>query len=356
MWQHYRGHFLEASGRIVDHTAGDRSTSEGQAYGMFFALVVNDQASFDNMLRWTQDNLAGGDLTARLPAWKWGKAPTGEWKQLDTNSAADADLWLAYDCLEAGRLWKDERLAKLGNVLAERVAHTEVVLVPRVGTVLLPGPQGFHPDASGYVLNLSYSPPQVLARLRQEQPSGPWSGMAQVLPSLLAGSAPAGFAMDWIQTGKGVQPSPSPYLLAQGKADAPALGSYDAIRVYLWLGLADSRTAGVHQSLSAVQGMTVYLAAHMLPPLQVQSGGEVTQADGPVGFSAAVIPFLDAVGSKSAENTQTNRLAASLQPDSGLYGRDTDYYDQNLALFATGWAEQRFRFDRDGRLKLRWRA
>jgi hypothetical protein len=30
------------------------------------------------------------------------------------------------------------------------------------------------------------------------------------------------------------------------------------------------------------------------------------------------------------------------------------YYDQNLALFATGWAEERYRFDREGCLKVRW--
>ena len=27
------------------------------------------------------------------------------------------------------------------------------------------------------------------------------------------------------------------------------------------------------------------------------------------------------------------------------------YYDQNLALVPTGWVEQRFRFERDGRLE-----
>ena len=59
LWQHYRERFLDASGRVIDHSAGDKTTSEGQAYGMFFALVVNDRKSFDQMLRWTEDNLAG---------------------------------------------------------------------------------------------------------------------------------------------------------------------------------------------------------------------------------------------------------------------------------------------------------
>ena len=322
---------------------------------MFFALVVNDRASFDNILHWTEDNLAGGDLTAHLPAWKWGRTPAGEWKQIDANSAADADLWLAYDCLEAGRLWKDDRLTKLGTVLADRIAHSEVAVVPGLGTVLLPGAQGFHPDGASYLLNPSYSPPQVLARLRQEQPSGPWAAMAVSLPSLLASSAPAGFAMDWLQTGSTIRPSPSPDLLAGGKTDAPAVGSYDAIRVYLWLGMADAHTSGVRESLPAVQGMGRYLAANVLPPLQVRSDGSILQPDAPVGFSAAVMPFLELIGRTNESRTQADRLAAGLQADSGLYGRAGDYYDQNLALFATGWSEQRFHFDREGRLKVKWR-
>ena len=40
---------------------------------MFFALVANDRARFDKLLSWTEANLAGGDLTQRLPAWSWGK-------------------------------------------------------------------------------------------------------------------------------------------------------------------------------------------------------------------------------------------------------------------------------------------
>ena len=96
LWESYAHSAFDDSGRIVDHSAGERTTSEGQAYGMFFALVANDRARFVKLLSWTQDNLAGGDLAARLPAWSWGKAADGSWKILDKNPASDADLWMAY--------------------------------------------------------------------------------------------------------------------------------------------------------------------------------------------------------------------------------------------------------------------
>ena len=356
LWEKYRDHFLDASGRVIDHSAADKTTSEGQAYGMFFALVVNDRKSFDRMLRWTEDNLAGGDLTARLPAWSWGKSPDGEWKQLDVNSAADADLWLAYDCLEAGRLWNDDRLTKMGAVLVNRMTHSDIALVPGVGTVVLPGPQGFHPAAERWVLNPSYMPPQVIARLRQQSPDGPWASVQEDLPVVLTQGAASGFAMDWLAADSaGVHPSSAPDVLAQGKTGTPAFGSYDAIRVYLWMGLADPRTRGVRESLEHMHGMALYLNTHVTPPLSVDAAGQVVSADAPPGFSAAVIPYLHAMSLKPLEKAQMDRLLATRDSGSGLYGRGGSYYDQNLALFATGWAEQRFHFEADGQLHVRWK-
>ena len=48
------------------------TTSEGQSYALFFALLANDKASFDKLLEWTEVHLSEGDLSTRLPAWQWG--------------------------------------------------------------------------------------------------------------------------------------------------------------------------------------------------------------------------------------------------------------------------------------------
>ena len=49
--------------------------------------------------------------------------------------------------------------------MASRIAQQEVVLVPGLGATLLPGPQGFHPDAGTWILNPSYLQPSVLSYL-----------------------------------------------------------------------------------------------------------------------------------------------------------------------------------------------
>jgi endoglucanase len=78
------------------------------------------------------------------------------------------------------------------------------------------------------------------------------------------------------------------------------------------------------------------------------------QPDGSVGFSAALLPYLFALSDQRALEKQKARLAAELSPVSGLYGANPTYYDQVLVLFATGWSEGRFRFERNGQLLVPW--
>ncbi|WP_263410054.1 cellulose synthase complex periplasmic endoglucanase BcsZ [Terriglobus tenax] len=356
LWEKYTVKFMDPQGRVIDHSAEDRTTSEGQAYGMFFALVAGDRVRFDKLLKWTEDNLAGGDMTLRLPAWNWGKSPEGQWGVLDQHPASDADLWMAYTLLEAGRIWRDDRYAKLGTVMAYRIAQSEVVLVPGLGTSIMPGPQGFHPEPSTYVLNPSYLPPFILVRLAKEMPQGPWGTVLDSLPQMLARGSGGGFAMDWVLAGStGVRPSLTPAQLATGKNEGIPMGSYDAIRVYLWLGISDPGTQGLREMVAPLGGMTNYMRTNLAPPLQVDSSGKVLNTEAPVGFSAALAPYLQLVGLKQQAKSQMDRVTALKDPATGLYGRSGEYYDQNLAMFATGWQEQRFRLDRDGRLKLKWK-
>ena len=355
LWQAYVQHYLDDQGRVIDRSANDRTTSEGQAYALFFALVDNDRPHFDKLLNWTEANLAQGDLTAHLPAWNWGKSTSGEWKTIDQNSASDADLWLAYTLLEAGRLWHEPRFESLGKTMILRIAKQEVVQIPTLGTTLAPGPSGFSVEPGHFVINPSYLPLAPLTRVAHAFPQGPWSAILLSLPKLLAPEVGNGFAMDWVQAGpEGVHAALPPAEPTFGTRQSQPGGSYDAIRVYLWLGLADSQTAGRSALLKEVSGMATYLHENLTPPLEVNARGTVMHADGPVGFSAAVIPYLLASGSKPQADVQKERLKALLDPSTSLYGHPVEYYDQNLALFSTAWSEQRYRFERDGKLHVRW--
>jgi endoglucanase len=344
LWKSYVAGFMDNQVRVIDHDAGDRTTSEGQAYGMFFALVANDHSQFDGLLRWTEQNLAQGDLSAHLPGWLWGRAANNQWHLLDSNSAADADLWMAYSLLEAGAAWNEPRYTKLGLALARQIAREEVVNVPGLGVMVAPGPTGFQ-HGNSYRFNASYVPLQLVLGLGHFVPDGPWNQMATAVPALIRDSAPRGFASDWtdITTGGTLQIS-------------PADGSYDAIRVYLWAGMLDSATPERGSILNSIGAMAAYLEKNPAPPAKVRPDGSVADPRGPVGFSAALLPYAAALGDDQIRNQQMSRVESEYKSQTGLFGTPPRYYDQNLALFGLGFEEHQFWFESNGTLGLKWKA
>jgi endoglucanase len=234
--------------------------------------------------------------------------------------------------------------------MAEQIAIQEVLFLEGLGPTLLPGPEGFRPKPGVYQLNASYSPLQVLLGLSRHLPEGPWAAMAQHLPKLVHGSSRKGVVLDWVA-----------YKEKDGFSDSPlprpeALASYDAIRVYLWAGMLDPRTPGRDAILDSIQGLARHLLHSTIPPAVIHAAGKVRERRSGPGFSAASIPYLDALGQTVLAGQQRQRLASFFDASTGLYDSPPRYYDQNLALFATGWSEARFRFGTDGALIVPWKV
>lgn len=344
-WDQFKKTFLSADGRVIDIGSPDsRTVSEGQAYALFFALVANDRPAFDTILRWTENNLAGGDLTARLPAWLWGHAQDDRWKVLDANAASDADLWIAYSLLEAGALWHERGYSALGARLAKRVLDEEAADLPGLGLALLPGPQGFHVAPDVWRLNPSYMPLQVIrgigARLSDDTR---WTGLGATSARVLDGSAPNGFAPDWTR-----------FRAEHGFAlddVTHASGSYDAIRVYLWAGMLDSRDGDASRLLTRFAPFASFVAEHGAPPETIDTAtGEPGPNLGNAGFAAAAVPFLVASKQEALADAEVTR-AESLAGQSGPV-----YYNSVLMLFGLGWRDGRYRFGPDGALDVAWKT
>ena len=344
-WEDFRRDFVQADGRVVDRTAGARSTSEGQAYGMFFALVANDQDAFARILKWAEDNLAQGDLSANLPAWLWGAqdgdaTADAQWAVKDPNPASDADVWMAYSLLEAARLWAKPGYEVLGRQILWNVRNKELAAAGELGPILIPAPDGFRHQELGWRLNPSYWPEFQLRYLQTVDPSGPWASVMQTADQLLRDATVRGIAPDWFEY--------HPRLGVRQDEKTGAVSSYDAIRVYLWAGMTpNSQWLPVLGSYVSVISKRGYPPERVDTPTQAIGGGE------PLGFSAAVLPFLDALNEDSLLEKQAKRLDESRI--NGALGDPAHYYDQVLALFGEGWLEERFRFDQDGRMTPRWR-
>ena len=328
-WEAYKTRFIQADGRVVEHSQKARTTSESQAYSLFHSLVANDRKTFDKVLQWSIDNLAGGNLEQHLPAWLWGKNKNGQWKILDSNSASDADLWLAFTLLEAGRHWHSPRYSQLGKAVLQRIEAMETAYLPGLGPMVLPAPSGFDLGKDKWKLNLSYLPLQLIHRFIKEGNPILWRGVLQSTVSLLEQSASNGIVPDWIIYEQGLK------IRSDNKQSPTDRIGYDAIRVYLWAGmLADDDP----------------LKKTITRTLSTDCTRSIVKTANPAGFNTALAPLLKATRQYDCLN-QLRKTVNHAWKDN-LLGSPALYYNQNLSLFALGWLERRFTFTRDGNLIL----
>jgi endoglucanase len=342
-WNDFVERFVQADGRVIDVTFERKSTSEGQSYGLFFALVANDRARFDSILKWTSDNLAAGQLGKKLPAWLWGLRDDGSWGVKDGNAASDADLWIAYSLLEAARLWQAPDYADTGHKLLALIRRHEIAQAGSAGPVLLPGPVGFQLDKGRFWLNPSYYPDFMFRYLAAVDPKGPWQAVwdsyRRMTPKVFsAGVAPDLFVVD--STGR-VMPD----------TQREPSGSYDAIRVYLWAGMSGNSS---RETVKMLSPYAVLIRQLGVPPEKVNpvTAVAVKSDYSPIGYSGAVLPFLSALGDKPTLEKQHQRVRAALLR--ARQGEPANYYDQVLILFGKGWLDGQYRFDDQGRLQPKW--
>lgn len=341
-WEQFAAGFIRDDGRVVDWTDNAKSTSEGQSYALFFALVAGDRTRFDRILGWTRDNLAASSLRDNLPAWHWGKTETDTaplWGVIDPNSASDADLWIAYVLLQAARSWARPELAAEAQALLALVEARELRRAS-AHTLLLPGPKGFESE-EGIRLNPSYLPPFLLKNLAVERPSGPWQAVLDSHIRMLPSLAPGGRVPDW-------------YLLTSRgpRLDTPSdgRGSYDAIRNYLWAGIGPASMPEARAQLATLKPFLALLRGIGRTPEVWYPDGRAPTGNAPPGFDAALLPFLTAAGADDLAAAARVRLDRARLGD--LLGSPARYYDQVLALFGEAHDQNRYRFGPDGRLEL----
>ncbi|WP_256384895.1 cellulose synthase complex periplasmic endoglucanase BcsZ [Photobacterium toruni] len=339
-WLNFKSIYIK-QGRVIDGSDPRLiTTSEGQSYGLFFALVANDKEAFSQILNWTQIHLAGGDLTATLPAWLWGKNSDGQFGVIDANSASDSDLWITYALAEAGRLWHDDYYQSLAYFMSMRILHEESVNIQKQGLILLPAPKGFYLGNNTYRVNPSYSPLQLIMRMNTLYPGEPWQVMYKAAVKMLVQTMPTGFSPDWVELKQGI------YIPDR---ETEAVGSYNAIRTYLWAGMLDDSIKEKATVIQIMQPMVKAIEILKAPPRKVNTQTGTYVQVGSAGFSAAILPLLSASKQTSLLAQQVKRAQSVLE-----YTQNDHYYDSVLVLFGLGWKHQRYQFGVDGQLLPAW--
>ncbi|HEX5484459.1 MAG TPA: cellulose synthase complex periplasmic endoglucanase BcsZ [Limnobacter sp.] len=329
-WAHFKRAYLSEDGRVVDHSESDlRTVSEGQAYALFFALAANDKDSFKRILTWTQNNLAAGDLRKNLPAWIWGKSDKG-WAVIDSNSASDADLWMVFTLDQAGRLWCKPEYTATAKAMGMNLLNRETQVVTGLGLSLLPGEKGFSNSSGDVRLNPSYAPAFILGYLAQSQAEEPrWAELYLSNQRLLMQMASHGSFADWVTLKNG----------ELGPAE-DGRGDYDAIRVYLWLGMDGGSDPMEKSLIQQIKPFTREIAKRGAVPLWTNPWqGKVSEDNGPAGFQVAAAPLMIKLGDKTLARQLESK---GLTSDSSKAWLDYGYYNSVLTLFARGNLQQRY--------------
>ena len=410
-YQRFLEHLVNASGRVID-SSGERSisTSEGQAYGMWFALLAQDRTQFDLMLTWADRNLAEGALGDRLPAWLWGEDEDGRWHILDNNPASDADVWMTYALFAAAERWNEPRYQAIAERLSRRLLTTTTQKLGSLmsssgtfstppertgslmsssgtfssppermgslmsssgtfadGLVLLPAPFGFVHDE--YVLvNPSYFSLVQFRGLAAYSGDERWLEVYETSIQILQQLANEGHGVvpDWLAVthdGKVLTVEQTP---ARHQADVRD-GDYDAIRTYLWLAQAglvekvheqrvnDPNLEKVHEQRvndPNFGGVYRVVQEQGYPPERLQrpepGGVAVASGRGGIGFSAVLLAYLAAIEGPEGEEVR-EQMARIVAANPNDY-RDR-YYTQMLLMFGLS-ALQCTQFHSDGRLNV----
>ncbi|MFK0401108.1 glycosyl hydrolase family 8 [Microbacterium sp. NPDC090225] len=256
-------------GRVVRHDEGGDTVSEGQAYGLFAAVIADDEKQFDEIWSWTQDELVRGD---GLMAWRWDDGAV-----VDDEPASDADLDAARALILAGDRFGRDDLRQDGIDLATVIADRMTVVTER-GRILLPGL--WAAEREPYAYNPSYASPVAYEVLATATGDPRWdeldAGSAAVTAEILEATD---LPPDWAQVHADglIEPMPGPL----GEGD-PVQYAFDAPR--LMLRYAESCTAS-DVALAALPLATLDREQRLSSRLDL-GGGALTDEESAFGYTA----------------------------------------------------------------------
>lgn len=308
-WQAFKRRYLAPDGRVVDTGNAGISHSEGQSYGMLFAVHFEDRAAFDQMWEWIQRTLRRA--TDSLFAWKY--VPRSGVPVPDQNNATDGDLLIAWALLRAARKWGEAAYAESATRIARDILRACVTdFVGR--RILLPGARGFS-RGNTIVVNPSYFAFGAYRALSRLVPDANWAALEASSLDILRSSALGRWHLppDWCEISRDATIRPAP--------DWPPRFSWDAVRVPVHLAWAGLREAPVEAAARFFFDQT---HSYRPPAWTDLYRNQIAPYPGHAGI-LAVAQF---AARRTGVNAPMRRIALSESPD---------YYGASLVLM-TGMA------------------
>ncbi|ABS25981.1 glycosyl hydrolase family 8 [Anaeromyxobacter sp. Fw109-5] len=167
LWSFYRYSHVDR-GRVVAHDEAGITTSEGQSYALLRAVWAGDRATFDEVWRWTRENLQVRD--DELLAWKWKD------RVLDRNAATDADQDTALALVLASRRFGEARYLEEARRILADVWEREVI---QAGGRFLPTGGNWAPRERYPTIHVAYLAPYAYEVFAGVDPAHPWKELVR---------------------------------------------------------------------------------------------------------------------------------------------------------------------------------
>jgi endoglucanase len=336
-WAAYRQWFIQADGRVIDREAGDRSTSEGQAYAMLRAVLIDDPATFAKALEWSENNLqrqANGKRTDQLWVWKWGRLEQSpnepaKWGAIDPNFASDADVDAITALIWASRRWQKPEYLKLAQVKLQDLWRFSTVAAGGQ-RYLLPGPAAAF-QQSVIQLNPSYFAPYAFRLFAQVDPNHNWLSLVDSSYQVLENSArlsAVGLPSDWV----GLDTTTGEFQPLPLSGPLQSRYSFDAYRVWWRVAwdaeLFDSAPAKAYLQKHLGFLQKQWRSQQKIPAIFDLSGAPTVSYEATAQY-AMLYPAWRLLEPAIAEQIRQQKLQSQYR--NGFWDNNSAYYVQNLA-------------------------
>ncbi|EAT58047.1 glycosyl hydrolase family 8 [Chlorobium ferrooxidans] len=325
-WVHYKRTFI-TEGRVVRPQNSNDTVSEGEAYAMLRAVLMDDRKTFDECLAWSEATLSrkeshGDDLLA----WHFENGRVS-----DSTAASDADIDYAYSLLLAWRTWQESRYLDLARKVLQSILDKETVLVNN-RLYLLPWPAGeggsTPPDSTPQ--NPSYYAPSHFRLFYAVTGDKRWMELVdttyELLGRLQKSNDNPGLVPDWCALDMQENIIPMP-----GKK---RVYGWDAVRVPLRVA-ADYRLNDDHRALQVLRIFSEFFEREFRENGKIvtgYSGSDATKSsmENPLFYAAAYAATEASDSPIAPEMLQRVRDFIHQNSDEYYYNEANDYYVNSL--------------------------
>lgn len=347
-WDKYKASFIDPEGRVIDFSANEVTTSEGQSYAMLRSVWADDPETFERVWGWTQKNLQRSE--DNLFGWRWGVvegrggfvSPGGE------NSAADADNDIAYALILASRRWQKSGYEDQARAIIEDIWELETVAM---GNKRYLAAGNWAIAESEAVINPSYFVYYAWREFAKIDSERNWMRLVDSSYEILKEATE--LSLDENKSG-GLPPNWFVLDLTNGEIEPAIEGglntyySYDAVRVPWRVSFDYQQSLDIRAYQYLVYNFAslkqYYKENGYLPSVMAHDGQPVSRVENPVMYATALEVFAH-TDRQLAQKIFQEKIINLYALDRSTFREDLPYYEQNWLWFGVALFNNQINWD-----------